>query len=178
MRPGAGRPRADHAVGGLRADADGADHPGPNTPFEAFQYDQSVCKQFAQQQVAGHAENANNQAVGAGVLTTVLGAGPGAAIGGGRGAAIGAASGAGLGAAVGAQSSSNAQYSIQQQYDNAYARCMYAKGNQVPGYAPRRGPKLGYQVDVAVRPRLTARDRAEQRQRSDAGRAQLRLVRP
>ncbi len=113
--------------------------PGPNKPFDAFQYDQSVCKQFAQQQVAGQAENANNQAVGAGVLTTVLGAGLGAAIGGGRGAAIGAASGAGLGAGIGAQSSSNAQYSIQQQYDNAYAQCMYAKGNQVPGYGPPPG---------------------------------------
>lgn len=27
--------------------------PGPNKPFEAFQTDQAVCKQFAEQQVGG-----------------------------------------------------------------------------------------------------------------------------
>ena len=32
--------------------------------------------------------------------------------------------------------SSNEQLGIQQQYDNAYAQCMYAKGNLVPGYGP------------------------------------------
>ena len=110
--------------------------PGPDKPFDAFQYDQSVCKQFAQQAVAGQADNANARGIGAAALTTVLGAGLGAAIGGGRGAAIGAASGAGVGTGIGASSSSNAQYSIQQQYNNAYAQCMYSKGNAVSGYAP------------------------------------------
>jgi hypothetical protein len=33
-------------------------------------------------------------------------------------------------------SSSNEQMTIQQQYDNAYSQCMYAKGNMVPGYGP------------------------------------------
>ena len=98
--------------------------PGPDKPFDAFQYDQSVCKQFAQQAVAGQAENANTRGVGAAALTTVLGAGLGAAIGGGRGAAIGAASGAGLGAGIGATTSSNEQLSIQQQYNNAYSYCV------------------------------------------------------
>lgn len=110
--------------------------PGPGKPFDAFQYDQSVCKQFAEQAVAGQADNANARGVGAAALTTVLGAGLGAAIGGGRGAAIGAASGAGLGTGIGASSSSSAQYSIQQQYNNAYSQCMYSKGNMVPGYGP------------------------------------------
>lgn len=110
--------------------------PGPGKPFDAFQYDQSVCKQFAQQAIAGQVQNANTQGVGAAALTTVLGAGLGAAIGGGRGAAIGAASGAGLGTGIGASTSSNAQLSIQQQYNNAYAQCMYSKGNAVPGYGP------------------------------------------
>ena len=68
--------------------------PGPGKSFDAFNYNQSVCKQFAAQAVAGQAENANTRGVGAAALTTVLGAGLGAAIGGGRGAAIGAASGA------------------------------------------------------------------------------------
>lgn len=111
--------------------------PGPGKSFETFQYDQSVCKQYAQQMVAGQVQNANMQGVGAAAVTTVIGAGLGAAIGGGRGAAIGAASGAGVGAGIGASSSANAQYSIQQQYDNAYAQCMYSKGEAVPGYAPQ-----------------------------------------
>ena len=119
--------------------------PGPGKSFDAFQADQANCKGYAASQVQGQADAANQQAVGAGVLTTVLGAGLGAAIGGaagnaGAGAAIGGASGAGLGAAYGANGSSYAQMSIQQQYDNAFSQCMYAKGEQVPGFAPLAPP--------------------------------------
>ncbi|HEY0185270.1 MAG TPA: glycine zipper family protein, partial [Rhodopila sp.] len=71
---------------------------------------------------------------------TLLGAGLGAAIGGGRGAAIGAGAGALGGTAIGAGPSQNAQYSLQQRYDLAYAQCMYSRGNQVPGYQPPPGP--------------------------------------
>jgi len=115
--------------------------PGPGKSFDAFQADQANCKGYAAGQVQGQADAANQQAVGAGVLGTVLGAGLGAAIGGaagnaGAGAAIGAASGAGMGAAYGANGSSYAQMSIQQQYDNAFSQCMYARGEQVPGFAP------------------------------------------
>jgi hypothetical protein len=110
--------------------------PGPGKSFEAFTYDQAGCKQFAESTVAGQAQNANTRAVGAAALTTVLGAGLGAAIGGGRGAGIGAASGALGGTAIGAGMSSGEQGSIQQQYDNAFAQCMYSKGNMVPGYGP------------------------------------------
>ena len=110
--------------------------PGPGKSFDAFQYDQAGCKGYAEQAVAGQAQNANNRAVGAAAIGTVLGAGLGAAIGGGRGAAIGAGSGAIAGTGIGMGSSSNEQMSIQQQYDNAYAQCMYAKGNMVPGYGP------------------------------------------
>ena len=115
--------------------------PGAGKSFDAFQADQANCKYFAQNQVQGQAEAANNRAVGGTILTTVVGAGLGAAIGGaagnaGAGAAIGAGAGAAGGAAYGASATSGAQYSIQQQYDNAFAQCMYAKGNQVPGFAP------------------------------------------
>jgi Putative peptidoglycan binding domain len=110
--------------------------PAPGKSFDAFQYDQASCKQFAEQSVAGQAQNANNRAIGAAALTTVLGAGLGAAIGGGRGAGIGAASGALGGTGFGAMSSSSQQLTIQQQYDNAFAQCMYAKGEMVPGYGP------------------------------------------
>ena len=119
--------------------------PAPNKPFQAFQEDQAVCKQYAEQQVAGQAQAANNQAVGGAVVGTVLGAGLGAAIGGGQGAAIGAASGAGLGTAYGASGSSYANMTIQQRYDVAYSQCMYSRGNQVPGYyAPTGAPPPGY----------------------------------
>jgi hypothetical protein len=115
--------------------------PGPGKSFDAFQFDNSSCKGFAADQVKGQAEAANQRAVGAAALTTVLGAGLGAAVGGGwgnagQGAAIGAAGGAATGTAVGADMSSNDQVNIQVQYDNAFSQCMYAKGELVPGYAP------------------------------------------
>lgn len=117
--------------------------PGPNKPFQVFAQDQAECKQYASNQTAGQAEQANNQAVGGALLGTALGAGLGAAIGGGRGAAIGAASGAAIGTGYGASGSQYAQLSIQQQYDNAYAQCMYAHGNTVPSYAPPPPPPVG-----------------------------------
>ncbi len=110
--------------------------PAPHKPFDVFQNDQLVCKDYANQQVAGGAQQANNQQVLTGVAGTVLGAGLGAAIGGGRGAAIGAASGATAGTLYGAGGAQYAQMSLQQQYDLAYAQCMYGHGNQVPGFAP------------------------------------------
>jgi putative peptidoglycan binding protein len=110
--------------------------PGPGKSFDQFTYDQAGCKQFAEGAVAGQAQNANTRGVGAAAITTVLGAGLGAAIGGGRGAGIGAASGALGGAGIGGGMSSNEQGGIQAQYDNAFAQCMYAKGNMVPGYGP------------------------------------------
>jgi uncharacterized protein YcfJ len=116
--------------------------PGRNKSFDTFQTDQLVCKNYAEQQVQGQADVANQRAVGGAVLTTVLGAGLGAATGAafgnaGAGAAIGAAAGAGGGSLYGANASSGAQFTIQQQYDNAFAQCMYSKGNQVPGWTPR-----------------------------------------
>ena len=119
--------------------------PGPGKTFEAFQADLATCKYFAAGQVQGQADAANQRAAGGAVLTTLLGAGLGAAIGGaagnaGAGAAIGAATGAGGGALYGANASTGVQYSIQQQYDNAFAQCMYSKGEQVPGFAPLPPP--------------------------------------
>jgi hypothetical protein len=130
--------------------------PGPGKSFEAFQYDQMACKQFAEQSVAGQAQSANNQAVGAAVLTTALGAGLGAATGSawhhgaGTGAAIGAGAGAVTGAAIGSNMSANAQMGIQGQYDNAFAQCMYSKGEMVPGYGPMmvNTPTYGSDLDL------------------------------
>jgi hypothetical protein len=114
--------------------------PAPNKPFAVFQDDQMLCKQFADQQVAGGAEAANDRAIGTAVVGTVLGAGLGAAIGGGSGAAIGAGAGALGGTVIGSGPASAAQYSLQQRYDIAYSQCMYARGNQVPGFAAPGAP--------------------------------------
>ena len=110
--------------------------PGANKPFDQFAADQQTCQAYANSQTAPLAAQANNQAVGTTLLTTALGAGLGAAVGGGRGAAIGAASGAVVGGSMGAQGSSLAGMNIQQQYDFYYSQCMYARGNQVPGFSP------------------------------------------
>ncbi len=111
--------------------------PGPNKPFEVFVQDQNQCKAYAYQQVAGQAEQENNKAVGAAILTTAIGAALGAAVShnAGAGAGTGAAIGATAGTAIGAGNSNDANYSIQRRYDIAFQQCMYAKGNQVPGYS-------------------------------------------
>lgn len=111
--------------------------PGPNKSLASFQNDQATCRQFAQQAVSDQVQGANLRGLGTAALTTALGAGLGGAIGGGRGAGIGAASGALGGAGIGAVRSSNAQTSIQAQFDNAFAACMYSLGNRVPGMSPR-----------------------------------------
>jgi hypothetical protein len=49
--------------------------PAPGKPLDVFAADQAGCRQFAEQAVAGQAQNANNRAVGAAAITTVLGAG-------------------------------------------------------------------------------------------------------
>ena len=110
--------------------------PGPNKTFSSFQNDQAVCRQFAQQVVTDQAQGANLRGFGTAALTTALGAGLGAAIGGGSGAGIGAAAGAVGGAGLGAMRTSNAQSSIQAQYDNAFVQCMFGLGNSVPNTGP------------------------------------------
>jgi hypothetical protein len=114
--------------------------PAPGKPFDVFQSDQALCKQYASGEVQGGAQSANNRQVGTAVVGTLLGAGLGAAIGGGRGAAIGAGAGALGGTAVGSGPAQQANYSLQQRYDLAYAQCMYSRNNQVPGYYPPPPP--------------------------------------
>jgi uncharacterized protein YcfJ len=116
--------------------------PGPGKSFEAFQTDQLVCRNYADQQVAGQAEAANNAQIGTAALATILGAGLGAAIDGGRGAAIGAGAGALGGTAVGGSNAQRSSGTIQQRYNIAYEQCMAAKGNQLPspGYVTYYAP--------------------------------------
>src|SRR4030042_3255084 len=69
--------------------------PGPWKPFEVFQSDDAVCRQWAAQQSGTSPSNAFNQNLAAGAgIGTLLGAGVGAAIGAaygnvGAGAALG-----------------------------------------------------------------------------------------
>ncbi|MGD0143253.1 MAG: YMGG-like glycine zipper-containing protein [Rhizomicrobium sp.] len=105
--------------------------PGPNKQSDAFLQDDAACRDFAGTRVAGGADAANNKAVGETLLGAALGAGLGAAVGGGRGAGVGAAAGGIVGSSVGANTSGHAQYSLQQQYNIAYAQCMSSKGDKV-----------------------------------------------
>ena len=91
--------------------------PGTDKTMSAFQSDQTVCKQFAQQSISGQVDNTNLQNAGTAALTTLLGTGLGAVGGGG----------------LVAMTSAHDQGATQQQYDNAYAQCMSSKGNAVPG---------------------------------------------
>ncbi len=122
--------------------------PGEGKCFDQFRADDAVCRQFAFEQIGGVTgqEAAQRSAVTSAVIGTALGAAAGAAIGSasgdvGAGAAIGAGAGLLYGSAVGSSYASGSYYEAQRRYDYAYLQCMYAKGNQVPGYrrsAPAR----------------------------------------
>ena len=133
--------------------------PAQGKPFEAFQTDDSVCRQWAAQQAgAGPSETTNQNLANGAVLGTVMGAGLGAAIGAasgatGTGAAIGAASGLIGGTAIASGPAYGAGWEVQRRYDVAYQQCMYAKGNQIPSVVrtarraapvPPPPPPLGY----------------------------------
>jgi len=115
--------------------------PAPGKPFDLFVAEENVCRQYAAQQV-GHTPS---QTAGASVATgaatgTVLGAATGAALGAATGhAGLGAAAGSGTGLLLGTAAGSNMGYGsswvLQSRYDIAYEQCMYAKGNQIPGFA-------------------------------------------
>lgn len=111
--------------------------PAPGMPFEVFQQDNYFCQQYAQQVLgANPSKVASDQVVGGAVAGAAIGAAAGALLGGNSNAAAGgAATGLLFGTAVGAGNASDTNYGLQRRYNIAYAQCMYAKGNQVPGYA-------------------------------------------
>ncbi len=118
--------------------------PAPGKPFDKFAEEDAYCRQYASQQVAGAPEQANAQVVNSAVIGTLLGAGLGAAVGRGPGAAVGAATGTLIGTGMGSSGAAWAQMTTQQRYDVAYMQCMYAKGNQVPGYSVVAAAPPGY----------------------------------
>ena len=115
--------------------------PGEGKTFDQFRLDDYTCRQYAQGQVGGTGgqQAAEQSAVKSAAVGTALGAVAGAIIGStsghaGTGAAIGAGSGLLVGSAVGSGYSEGSYYAVQRRYDHAYMQCMYAKGNQIPGY--------------------------------------------
>ena len=122
--------------------------PGQGKPFELFQVDDAICRQWAGQQAGVTPASASTEsAVSSAAVGTLLGAALGAAIGAasgipGIGAAIGAGCGALGGTLYGAGASLAAAGSVQWRYDIAYQQCMYAKGNQIPGAV--RAPQPRY----------------------------------
>ncbi len=108
--------------------------PGPGKTFDAFQVDVGTCKQFAGEQTAGQATEVN-QAASAAFFGTAL------------------AGGTSEDAQQAVASATNGQQeAIQQEYDSAYAQCMYSKGNMVAGYAPPTSVAVAsHEADPVVR---------------------------
>lgn len=120
--------------------------PAPGKPFDLFVTEENVCRQYAAQQAGRSPSQVTSESVGTGAAAgTVLGAATGAALGALSGRpALGAGAGAGtgllFGTAVGAGSGQETSWQLQRRYDIAYSQCMYAKGNQVPGFPVSAAP--------------------------------------
>lgn len=108
--------------------------PAPGKPFDVFVMEDKNCRAFAEQSIASAPSSARRNAAGTVVAGTALGTAAGALIGGREGASVGAGVGLIGGSAGGAGEANLEARDIQWSYDNAYAQCMYSKGNQVPGY--------------------------------------------
>ena len=114
--------------------------PAPYKPFEVFQQDQNECGRYADSQVAGLADKANNRALGTAAIGTALGLALGAATGDGHAATFGGVAGATIGGTIAGDQSERAGFSLQRRYDIAFSQCMYSRGNQVPGFQRSAAP--------------------------------------
>lgn len=115
--------------------------PGAGKPFDQFQMDNAICKDFAQQQIGVNPNQVARDQVLTGAATgAAIGAVSGALMGHGSPGATQSMAGAGVivGSAAGANSANASGMNLQRRYDVAYQQCMYAKGNLIPGnIAPR-----------------------------------------
>lgn len=123
--------------------------PREGKPFDVFQQDDQICRQFAANAVKDTGDAALKEGVTSAAIAAALGAAAGAVIGGGSHAGVGTGAGVGLlgGSAIGAMNASGKQNQAQTQYNIAYTQCMYSKGNQVPSYpsaAPSAPPPPNY----------------------------------
>ena len=113
--------------------------PAPGKPLDLFTMEDRQCRNYADQSIGiAPREVANQNMVGSAVVGTAIGAAAGALAGGNQGAATGAAIGMVAGTASGSSQASYAGADAQRRYDIAYQQCMYAKGNQLPGYGYRQ----------------------------------------
>jgi hypothetical protein len=133
---------------------------GKDKSFEAFQADDTACRQYASAQIGNDSPGNATAAVAFGdvVLGSALGAAAGAAIGTatgtpGTGTVLGAASGLLIGGTLavgGAQMSGDA---LQRRYDMSYVQCMYAKGEIVPThYIPDGYYYFGWPYPAGTQP--------------------------
>jgi len=119
--------------------------PGKGKSLEQFDADDASCRSWAESRIgASPGQAAAESTVSGAAIGTLLGGAAGAALGAAAGnPAMGAAAGAGVGllggTGVGAGYGQQAAWSVQRSYDIAYAQCMYASGNRIPG-RPRRPP--------------------------------------
>lgn len=126
--------------------------PAPGKPFEIFAAEDQQCRQFAEQSIGLPPGSTSANAFAASAVTgTAIGAAAGALMGGHEGASVGAGMGLVAGSAAGANQAEYSSRDAQWRYDNAYMQCMYAKGNQVPGYRyqyqiPPPPPNTGYRT--------------------------------
>jgi hypothetical protein len=115
--------------------------PTPGKPFEVFADEDKICRHFAEQSLGAEPNSsASKSFIGSAALGTAIGAAAGALSSNGRGGG-GAAGGLVGGSLIGVGESNAAQRDEQHRYDIAYQQCMYAKGNQIPGYAMQAQPK-------------------------------------
>jgi len=120
--------------------------PAPGKPFDLFVSEEALCRRYAEQQVGISPQQVlQNSTVTGAVAGTALGAAAGGTIGAavgspGPGAAIGAGTGLLTSSAVGANAGYGATWTLQRRYDIAYQQCMYAKGNQIPGFPTAYAP--------------------------------------
>jgi hypothetical protein len=117
--------------------------PREGKPFEVFQQEDQVCREFAANAVKDTSNAALKEGATSAAIGAALGAAAGAVMQGGSSQNVGTGAGVGLlgGAAIGAMNSAGKQNQAQTQYNIAYQQCMYSKGNQVPSYpAPVSGP--------------------------------------
>ncbi|MBV1777151.1 hypothetical protein KSF73_15635 [Burkholderiaceae bacterium DAT-1] len=111
--------------------------PAPGKPYEVFQDEERQCRSNALSAANGMQNSGADEKVAASMIAgAALGAAAGALIGDNhQSAGAGAGVGMLMGAVSGGSSISQSNHDAQWQYNNTYKQCMYAKGNQVPGYA-------------------------------------------
>lgn len=113
--------------------------PAPGKPFDVFSVEDQQCRQYASQSTGlTPGQTSYGNFAGSAAAGTVIGAVAGQLIGGNQGAGVGAGMGLLAGSAQGSNQAQGSTQDAQWRYNNAYKQCMYAKGNQVPGYQYQR----------------------------------------